>query len=143
MISSPLNNLLIYKRHECCVHPQKQIFLPLLRGKSTTCGPPNSQRKILEKLTVTETGHKLRLLQRKSRRERDYENCTKSQTKGICGKAPFVPKLWREVVFLLISLSRCRRRGEFYCGLLLKKREKLRLFLLPLKIKCNFWRQRD
>ena len=70
------------------------------------------QRKILEKLTVTETGHKLRLLQRKSRRERDYENCTKSQTKGICGKTPFFPKLWREVVFLLISLSRCRRRGE-------------------------------
>ena len=60
------------------------------------------QRKILEKLTVTETGHKLRLLQRKSRRERDYENCTKSQTKGICGKKPFFPNLWREVVFLLI-----------------------------------------
>ena len=83
-------------------------------------------------------------MQRRSWRERDEENRTKSQTKGICGKKPSFPKLWREVVFLLISLSRCRRRGEFCCGLWLKKQREmgalilqLRLFLLSLKIKSS------
>ena len=71
MISSLLNNLLTYERHGVASIHKNSFFFACFAEKTQQVDHEVLQQKILEKLTVTEIVRKLRLLPRKSWRQRD------------------------------------------------------------------------